>query len=197
MVFVVQVLHNTTHMNKNGLYKFTYFPHYVCCVIQETSLETPVTVFDIPEASCRRQIAERLNVSLHFPAADWLVLGDGAGRLYLIDTADRTHNDQWQVRVVVLLVTYIIVFFCPRFWHRGLPIWLIILLLHRPLSRRLDRCDRMIQIESMYPNLAMCACFQQRHVRHNANYVPYSQIRFDLSVRGSLASLSIAIAFSR
>ena len=65
-----------------------------------------MTVFDIPEASCRRQIAERLNVSLHFPTANWLVLGDGAGQLYLIDTADRTHNDQWQVCVVVLLVTY-------------------------------------------------------------------------------------------
>ena len=105
-VFVVQVLRNTTNMNKNRLYKFTYFRHYACCVIQETSLETPVIVFDIPEASCRRQIAERLNVSLHFPAANWLVLGDGAGQLYLIDTADRTHNDQWLVCVVVLLVLY-------------------------------------------------------------------------------------------
>ena len=65
-----------------------------------------MTVVDIPEASCRRQIAERLNVSLHFPAADWLVLGDGAGRLYLIDTADRTHNDQWLVGVVIFLVSY-------------------------------------------------------------------------------------------
>ena len=35
------------------------------------------------------------------------------------------------------------------------------------------------------------------HVRHNANYIPYAQIRFDLYVRESLASLSIAMAFSR
>ena len=83
--------------------------------MQETSLETPVTVFDIPEAACRRQIAERLNVSLHFPAADWLVLGDGAGHLHLIATADRTHNDQWLVGIVVLLLL-----FCLP----GSPVWL-------------------------------------------------------------------------
>ena len=34
-------------------------------------------------------------------------------------------------------------------------------------------------------------------VRHNANYIPYAQICFDLYVRESLASLSIAMAFSR
>ena len=89
--------------------------------MQETSLETPVTVFDIPEAACRRQIAERLNVSLHFPAADWLVLGDGAGHLHLIATADRTHNDQWLVGIVVLLLL-----FCLP----GSPVWLNTLLLH-------------------------------------------------------------------
>ena len=31
------------------------------------------------------------------------------------------------------------------------------------------------------------------HVRHNANYIPYAQIRFDLYVRESLASLSIGL----
>ena len=43
--------------------------------------------------------------------------------------------------------------------------------------------------------VATCVCFQRRRVRHNANYVPYVQIRFDLYVRESLASLSIAVAF--
>ena len=68
---------------------------------------------------------------------------------------------------------------------------------NRPLSRRLDRCDRMIQNESRTQTAAICVCFLRRRVRHNANYVPYVQIRFDLYIRESLASLSIAMAFSR
>ena len=42
--------------------------------------------------------------------------------------------------------------------------------------RRLDRCDRMIQNESRNPKAVMCVCLQRRHVRHNANYVPYAQM---------------------
>ena len=34
------------------------------------------------------------------------------------------------------------------------------------------------------------------HVRHNANYILYAQIRFALYVRESLVSLSIAMAFT-
>ena len=69
---------------------------------------------------------------------------------------------------------------------------------YRPLSQRVDRCDRLIQNESIETQTAvMCVCFQQRRARHNANYVPYAQIRFDLYVRELLASLSIAMAFSR
>ena len=43
----------------------------------------------------------------------------------------------------------------------------------------------------------LCVCFQRRHLRHNESYVPYALIRFDLYVRDSLASLSIAMALSR
>ena len=50
---------------------------------------------------------------------------------------------------------------------------------NRPLSRRLDRCDRVIQKESGDPNAAICVRFSR--VRHNAHYVPYAQIRFDHS----------------
>ena len=47
---------------------------------------------------------------------------------------------------------------------------------HRPLSRRLDRCNHMIQNESRDSNGGNCICFQRRRVRHNANFVPYAQI---------------------
>ena len=55
---------------------------------------------------------------------------------------------------------------------------------HRPLSRRLDRCDRVIQKESGDPNGGNMCSFSGATgtslVRHNARYVPYAQIRFDL-----------------
>ena len=55
---------------------------------------------------------------------------------------------------------------------------------YRLLSRRLDRCDRVIQDESSDPNGGNMCSFSgatcMSRVRHNANYVPYAQIRFDL-----------------
>ena len=55
---------------------------------------------------------------------------------------------------------------------------------HRPLSRRLDRCDRVIHNESGDPNGGnMCSFLGATctsRVRHNADYVPYVKIRFDL-----------------
>ena len=67
---------------------------------------------------------------------------------------------------------------------------------HRPLSRRLDRCDRVIQKESGDPNGGNMCSFSwatgTSRVRHNADYVPCAQIRFDLYVRESPASPSIA-----
>ena len=55
---------------------------------------------------------------------------------------------------------------------------------YRPLSRRLDRCDRIIQKESGDPNGGNMCSFSgatgKSRVRHNAHYVPYAQIRFDL-----------------
>ena len=38
--------------------------------------------------------------------------------------------------------------------------------MYRPLSRRLDRCDRVIQKESGDPKAAICVRFQGRWVRH-------------------------------
>ena len=56
--------------------------------------------------------------------------------------------------------------------------------LYRPLSRRLDRCDRVIQKESGDPNGGNMCSFSwatgTSRVRHNADYVPCAQIRFDL-----------------
>ena len=53
-----------------------------------------------------------------------------------------------------------------------------------PLSRRLDRCDRVIQKESGDPNGGNMCSFSwatgTSRVRHNADYVPCAQIRFDL-----------------
>ena len=55
---------------------------------------------------------------------------------------------------------------------------------HRPLSRRLDRCDRVIHNESGDPNGGNMCSFPgatcTSRVRHNADYVPYAKIRFDL-----------------
>ena len=55
---------------------------------------------------------------------------------------------------------------------------------NRPLSRRLDRCDRVIQNESSDPNGGNICSFSgatcTSRVRHNASYVPYAQIRFDV-----------------
>ena len=47
---------------------------------------------------------------------------------------------------------------------------------HRPLSRRLDRCDRVIHNESGDPNGGNMCSFSgatcTSRVRHNADYVP-------------------------
>ena len=55
---------------------------------------------------------------------------------------------------------------------------------YRPLSRHLDRCDRVIQNESNDPNGGNMCSFSgatcTSRVRHNASYVPYAQICFDL-----------------
>ena len=55
---------------------------------------------------------------------------------------------------------------------------------YRPLSRRLDRCDRVIHNESGDPNGGNMCSFSgamcTSRVRHNADYVPYAKIRFDL-----------------
>ena len=55
---------------------------------------------------------------------------------------------------------------------------------YRPLSRRLDRCDRVIQKESGDQNGGNMYSFSgatgTSRVRHNAHYAPYAQIRFDL-----------------
>ena len=63
-------------------------------------------------------------------------------------------------------------------------IHIIIGMFNRPLSRRLDRCDRVIQKESGDPNGGNMCSFSRAtgtsRVRHNAHYVPYAQIRFDL-----------------
>ena len=54
----------------------------------------------------------------------------------------------------------------------------------RPLSRRLDRCERVIHNESGDPNGGNMCSFSgatcTSRVRHNADYVPYAKIRFDL-----------------
>ena len=61
---------------------------------------------------------------------------------------------------------------------------LMLVLYNRPLSRRLDRCDRVIPNESGDPNggnmcsLSGATCTSR--VRHNGDYVPYAKIRFDL-----------------
>ena len=60
--------------------------------------------------------------------------------------------------------------------YRGSP--------NRPLSRRLDLCDRVIHNESGDPNGGNMCSFSgatcTSRVRHNADYVPYAKIRFDL-----------------
>ena len=42
----------------------------------------------------------------------------------------------------------------------------VLIMSYRPLSRRLDRCDRVIQKESGDPNGGICVRFHGRRVRH-------------------------------
>ena len=77
------------------------------------------------------------------------------------------------------------------------------------LSRRLDRCDRMIQNESSDPNGGTVCLLSAVTLRHNANHVPSAQTpacnfhcdvhvaaenKHTLPPFGSPASLSIAMA---
>ena len=67
----------------------------------------------------------------------------------------------------------------PIIWNSARVIYF-----YRPLSRRLDRCDRVIHNESGDPNGGNMCSFSgatcTSRVRHNADYVPYAKIRFDL-----------------
>ena len=75
----------------------------------------------------------------------------------------------------------------PRRWTQGMC--------YRPLYRDVWITAIAWSRTSLDTQMAaICVCFQRRRVHHNANYVPYTQIRFDLYV---WASLSIAMAFSR
>ena len=86
---------------------------------------------------------------------------------------------------------------------------------HRPLSRCLDRCDRMIQTESSDPNGGNASLFSAATCTSQCKLRPYAQMpacqvrnlhcgvhvaaenKHTLPTFGSLASLSIAMAFSR
>ena len=68
--------------------------------------------------------------------------------------------------------------------HAGTHVTEGVLFYYRPLSRRLDRCDRVIHNESGDPNGGNMCSFSgatcTSRVRHNADYVPYAKIRVDL-----------------
>jgi hypothetical protein len=55
-------------------------------------------VFNIPDGTEQRQTAGRVNVSLRFASEQYALLGDGTGRLLLLDTGDRQNKiAQWKV----------------------------------------------------------------------------------------------------
>ena len=68
---------------------------------------------------------------------------------------------------------------------------------YRPLSRRLDRCDRVIHNESGDPNGGNMCSFSgatcTSRVRHNADYVPYakSALIYRRGLRQRVASLTL------
>ena len=62
-------------------------------------MSAPKAAFQIPGGSNQRLAPKRHNVSLSFPAAEWAVLADGAGKLYLINTGNRSDEAAvWKVR---------------------------------------------------------------------------------------------------
>ena len=75
------------------------------------------------------------------------------------------------------------------------------LVMYRPLSRRLDRCDRVIQNESRDPfggnvyYVTMQSTFLTRKFRNGERNLHCDV--YTLPPNGYLASLSIAMAFSR
>ncbi|XP_076449629.1 nudC domain-containing protein 1-like [Babylonia areolata] len=67
---------------------------------ESNKVDSGCRVFDIPQAAEFRQVAGRLNVSLRFAGPQVAVLADGAGRLFLLDTGDRSRKSgQWKVLV--------------------------------------------------------------------------------------------------
>ena len=70
-------------------------------MFQETSIDSPLSTFQIAGAATSRAVAGRHNVTLSFPSSDWLVLGDGAGQLSLIRTGDRKQDENWKVMTLV------------------------------------------------------------------------------------------------
>lgn len=64
----------------------------------ESQLDSPRTVFTIPDASTKRS-QQRLNASFVFLSADLCILSDGMGQLYILSTANRGASDapKWKI----------------------------------------------------------------------------------------------------
>ena len=58
----------------------------------------PTSVYHIPDGACQRSVRGRVSTSVVFPSNDLCVIGDGAGKLHIIDTGPRGDSGTWKVR---------------------------------------------------------------------------------------------------
>ncbi|XP_076322276.1 nudC domain-containing protein 1 isoform X1 [Tachypleus tridentatus] len=60
---------------------------------QDGKLTKPRIVWQLPSDSSR----PNANTTISFPSADWTVVSDGAGGIYLLNTPSRTEGEPWQL----------------------------------------------------------------------------------------------------
>ncbi|XP_064640690.1 nudC domain-containing protein 1-like [Lineus longissimus] len=98
----VKAFGSTNHLlldpwNQNTVY-------YVChdwnimktTVEMDSNLEKPTSVFQIPNAT-ELKLTPHQNVTVEFPAEEWVVICDGTGRISLIKTGKRDGSSEWKL----------------------------------------------------------------------------------------------------
>ena len=69
----------------------------LCVTFQDTSVRCNGTVFTIPDSADRQLVPNRYNVAVKFTGPDLAVIGDGTGRLFILDTNNRLNFTKWKV----------------------------------------------------------------------------------------------------
>ena len=66
-------------------------------IFQGTSVQCSDVVFTIPDSVDRQLVPGKYNVTVKFVGADLAVIGDGTGRVLVVDTQNRSSNSKWKV----------------------------------------------------------------------------------------------------